>query len=195
MQKERKIKINKSVFLYALGASLVFHASLALSSVPIFVSKQSSSQVAEKDPAFERVKIIQFYAEDIPEEILPDQPPLNLEGIGLKRKIASHPKINDDITYATYIRDLIVGELRYPAEKKREGREEEVQVLFVLNSNGKILKLNVASGLRSADESFNEAALSAVRLASAFFPPFPETVKKKEQRFSFILLFHPEVKG
>lgn len=185
--------------LYALAASLLLHGGLAATAWrwPSLFSSPAKPKPAPQteETILIPVEIHQFYAD---QKGKPAEDPAPIKeaaafGSGWMKKIPAAPVATDEVTYASYIRDLILRQLVYPHDKKGEGIEVAVHVVFTLNAHGSLLSLEIPPDLRSPHESFNEAALAAVRRAAAQFPPFPAAVAKKEQRFSFLLLFRPNM--
>lgn len=171
----------------ALGVSMLCHVTFIFP--PVLEWLPFKQNILEKKDESAQVQILQFYPEDFAPFPLEESPPMSLrEGSGWKKKKVR--LFEDELTYATYIRDLIIKELRVPSLKGSSSKEEEVQVVFILDSKGTLQKLEVSPYLRSLSESMNQAAMDAVRRASLQFPPFPHFVKKSQQRFSFVLFIN-----
>lgn len=180
-----------SILTYAVSLSVVCHLGLAASSASInwfnFSKPSSLSKPIEKEP----LEIVHFYSVKSDFVESDQMPPMALNQKGyVTEKVFSNPDITDDLTYAAYVRDLIVSYLSYPKDEPKD-REAQVQVLFVLHRDGSLKELSVADKSNEQLSSFDRAALKAVRSAAAYFPIFPETVQKKDQRFSFLLVFDP----
>jgi len=180
--------MKSSFFFVALGASLLFHAALVLPIAPIHFLLQKPDIKVNQQQEKAQIEILQFYPENYFEADLPQEFPLEIsEGLGWKKKI-SKPFIQDEITYASTIRDLIFAELSMPSGVKTE--EFEVRVAFVLNSKGELIELSIFKDSHLRSQVVHEAVLMAVKRASSHFPPFPNAVTKSEQRFSFLLVFN-----
>lgn len=187
----------------ALGASLALHGGIWVSAAhwpvyPRFPQKEKAPSPPEPETLLIPVEIKRMAAQprqEIPlnQEFDSAPPVVSAEGSGWHQKIAPPAAFPDEVTYASFIRDSIVRQLVYPPEKKREGLEVAVRVCFILDSRGKIKVLRVADDLRSRHDVFNQAAVNAVKQAQSQFPPFPPFVRKSEQRFSFLLLFRPDM--
>jgi len=178
-----------SVLIYAIGASLVCHATLMAPSLPRFFSQKPSVKEADQEELV-KIEIRQFYQEVLEIEPTPQETINKMSpGAGWMKKITPTSFIQDDVTYASYIRDLILRELSYPQAMRFKKEEVGVRVVFTLDQQGKLKDLNVTSNVQ---KPYSQAALQAVKQASTLFPPFPPSVQKPEQRFSFLLLFHPQ---
>jgi TonB family protein len=178
-----------SKLAYATLFSVLFHAGVLVSSAPLNWFDPPKIAPQEKPILPEPVEIIHFYSGKEPAP-LPEMGPTPPDAKGaIVQKTSSMPYITYERTYASYIRDLIVSQLQYPADQPRD-QEFEVELLFVLEKNGKLKKLSAFSRSNKKEGAlFEEAALSAVRRAAPLFPPFPKNVSKEEQRFSFLLAF------
>jgi len=189
------------VLWIALGASVLLHWGVLVgpgSVISRFFSqaKDPDSSKIPSETQLIPVEIKRFYVP--PLETPQESPGVSLEkersapGSAWMKKMDLSPVFKDEVTYSSYIRDLIVRHLVYPPEMQSQGYEVAVRVVFKLNKQGQLLQCHVAQDLRSRYMVFNEAAVRAVRHASPFFPPFPQTVSKEDQQFSFLLLFRPD---
>lgn len=204
LREKRKEKLAGRGLLAAAGISLALHGAFIASGWNglgwLGKLLESNRLKPEPEPAMEAVllpvEIKQFYSDwkkEAPNDTPVTAPDFLSDGPGWMKKMETPAFVTDEITYASYVRDLIVGELAYPASMKKEGIEVAVRVVFSLNKEGKILSLEIPADNRSAHEAFNTAALDAVRRAASRFPPFPPAVQKPDQRFSFLLLFRPDM--
>lgn len=181
MPKRSKIKI--SVLIYALLISTLAHAGLVWGPGLFGIERAvKNAELPESIPE-ERVEIIHFYSGKQKVAPASEIPPIAPSKGKTFKEI---PWITDDVTYASYIRGLIIENLkRLPSLKSK--RERSVQVEFTLNRNGKMIGLNE----KNQSDPYIRSAIQALTLASKDFPPFPDSVQKKEQNFSFTLLFSP----
>ncbi len=150
----------------------------------------SKETVLKKEKLSDPVEIIHFYSDLNPAEFESNEPPLNLaKGKHFVTQQQKSPHwVVDEVTYASYIRDLIVQHLSYP-KGSQKNFQVQIDVQFVLDRSGELKAVTVKEMEGRSAESFNHAVLKAVQIASSYFPDFPSSVSKEEQRFSFVLMF------
>ncbi len=91
--------------------------------------------------------------------------------------------------YISRLQEIIDREIEYPPLASRQRREGEVAVVFILHRSGRLRRLAVEPGGRSAFEPFNREALRAVRRAANRFPPFPDNLPGEELTFRLPIIF------
>jgi TonB family protein len=91
--------------------------------------------------------------------------------------------------YIASLQALIDREIEYPSPASRQRREGQVTVAFTLDRSGRLTSLTIAPGGESAFDPFNREAIRAVRRASPYFRPFPESVNDEELTFRLPIIF------
>ena len=91
--------------------------------------------------------------------------------------------------YYKVVRERIVKKLRYNyTDHYRNG---EVELYFVLNSNGSLKRIDVDTGKSTSDERLIGVALSSIQQASPF-PPFPKELDAAQLPFSLMISFRED---
>jgi protein TonB len=91
--------------------------------------------------------------------------------------------------YIASLQALVDREIEYPPPASRQRREGQVTVVFTLSRTGQLTSLTIAPGGRSSFTPFNREALRAVKRASPYFRPFPESVSDEELTFRLPIIF------
>ncbi len=93
--------------------------------------------------------------------------------------------------YCNRVRTLVENNIQFPANLKNQGIQDGVEVIIVLNREGKLMPgtPKIAEGCASRYPEINTQALEGVTRASAFFPPIPKRYSKNEITFSLPVHF------
>ena len=91
--------------------------------------------------------------------------------------------------YYKTVREKIVKKLKYNyTDYYRNG---EVELYFVLNSNGSLKRIDVDTGKSTDDWKLIDVALSSIQQASPF-PPFPKELDAAQLPFSLMISFRED---
>ena len=168
-QTERILRI-------CLIASLIFHAVLVFTLKSAFPTYQ-----AGEDLRIYRVELLRPAVDDMD---LAEKPDTDISKPG--EPAASQPAPEDSqetisldtddtryVTYAQAIKERIAGQWKYPQEARKKKLEGRLVVLFSLNREGALTRMDIAES--SGHEVLDREAETAVRSAAPF-PPFPSTI-------------------
>lgn len=106
--------------------------------------------------------------------------PLGIEQVPAKQQPAF-------IEYYRFIRDKI--EVVAQSNRPEHFKEGKVNIIFKLNSEGKLLDMIINEEESSPDEVLRFTAMESIRRASPF-PPFPEGLTAKKLEFRITIEFH-----
>ena len=91
--------------------------------------------------------------------------------------------------YYKTVRERIVKKLKYNySDYYRNG---EVELYFVLNSNGSLKRIDVDTGRSTDDNRLIDVALLSIQQASPF-PPFPKELDSAQLPFSLMISFRED---
>lgn len=147
---------------------------------PKIMLRAKNSKAKEADPFSKDTLNSQSLADD---SVLEDE---MISDLAAKKLVKKQYRAGmDELSYADLLGSMISCYLHKTV--KTAGTNHRVRLEFTLLNDGSLLSFDIPYGYESHSEEFNLEVLNAITLASAYFPPLPDCVKKNTQNFSIII--------
>ena len=157
----------------------------------IVIASAPEIRPAAEEPDMEKEPVVPLEPLPVPQRPLELAPLLDQAAHDAELKTRKAEKVERSPgealeSYVQHLRSEIQASIRFPEESSQLGQDGAVEVVFALESGGKLIEVYIPRGGAGVNPLFQREAVRAVRQAAVRFGPFPEELRE-EKRMTFRL--------